>query len=837
MKAQTKSSKNIYRSVVSVCLAIVLAFGMVPFVKTNAFADNAQQQTQQTQTVTSTTDTTGSKTNADTQQNATTSTDATKDANSAQSATDTSDVKAVAKDGGTDVCGGLQSLRNNNKANDTATNAQQQNATNSNANSSNNNNSTNNSATDTYQNTSGINNSAMNTANTNIQNFFMLLWQSNNAHDAIAKLNRNDYASLSSFLGKSGLLSSGAFASATGFACAILAQLFPPESSIYTTDSVMMQLFNLEHKIDGISNSVNTLSLNLNNTAKKMNYQNAVGKLNNFTNLFGTYNNVPRMVCELNDKLGKIHTIDADGKETSEFCNLETPLVRMPEAAVNEVRSTISNISTQSRISAQTDNIEEAANQFYQMVCPEGTSADSIQSKYFEYVDTVYNWEPETYRVKKEFLSALSQMYVNAYVADNACLALQRYDAEKAGDTSKVADIDRRFDVLRQQSNSVISTLDGTTDMAKMAADYPAKSKDGKVVPGMVDASAVAAANNGKSVADVAREKYYTESVWVAKTHSNNTDTVKNLVTGKSYNTNSYSRISAFDTSSFANAYGERDAEKTAVPSQNSTFTLADLQEMYRRFSDNDTKFPEQDRPSFTTKNYNVDTNNAVVAEKGETKVASNIDEEMQAYGFKTIRTDECNASNNKTWGNVLNRMGSFTVKGDKINSFTELGNASNKRICDYISDTGNYKFGQRLTNSNDWVVVSTEGNFVAPRNKDSHYHDKALYGTVFNYKTGEVKDKQLLFLLATDYEAFHDAPPWYTYIFPPVGLSLLGASSTYRWHAKVEFYGFGTYNLGTTNADVVDNGFYNKCKNDWGMDGTYTAPASSGVTLRGPKG
>ena len=399
--------------------------------------------------------------------------------------------------------------------------------------------------------------------------------------------------------------------------------------------------------------------------------------------------------------------------------------------------------------------------------------------------------------------------------------------------------------------------------------EYTAKveeyKKDDKVSEEVAAASALQ---------DILDNHYFTESPYAAKTHSDGTGRERLLVVEatasepvyfntKQDNGNSYyAKTSAYDKSCFAESYNMdlgpdnssddiiEFAEKSTW-SAKSSFKAWQITQMVKRLN----ALPEALRPAITT------TDNSG---KEVRKAVENIDEELQSLGFKSINTAPSttykakavgidrnnsntvtmmtalkqygvvnagtadnptptenetylnrNADENQNWPFVLTYAGYNFIETKmsapfykygaiRQNYWVELGSSSERLLSSNIGD--------RIKNSGDWVITQSGGVVDGPRNLFWNWHSKARYGTVVNYKTGAVKENQLLYDFDTE---FYDSLVRY-YQYGNWFKRFWNRLAHGYWVNRVEFYAFGVFDLTATSAKIEtgEGSGYNKGHN-----------------------
>lgn len=252
-------------------------------------------------------------------------------------------------------------------------------------------------------------------------------------------------------------------------------------------------------------------------------------------------------------------------------------------------------------------------------------------------------------------------------------------------------------------------------------------------------------------------------SGFLAQTVANG-KTVKCYVNGQTYNVGTYACLSAYTPAPFENAYAEgivRRADYCASSwNVNSTFTSDQVVQMVNQLK--------------------AMKANGTAPKKSDGTEVDGILEEMEAIGFKNVKTD--GNEQNTTWNERLSgHKGYSTWDGYKVfNRFVELGDPNQQNL---LPDAEEFHLGDRLEGSSDYVIT----NVTKPRMKAGSrgagfdrggYQAYCAYGDVVNVKTGALIKDQLLYVLHNECEK-------------------QGYVST------LEYYAFGTLRLGTTDPSI----------------------------------
>ncbi len=252
-------------------------------------------------------------------------------------------------------------------------------------------------------------------------------------------------------------------------------------------------------------------------------------------------------------------------------------------------------------------------------------------------------------------------------------------------------------------------------------------------------------------------------SGFVAQTVANG-KTVKCYVNGQTYNVGSYACLSAYTPAAFENAYAEGVCKRADYCASswnvNSTFTSDQVVQMVNQLK--------------------AMKANGTAPKKSDGTEVDGILEEMEAIGFKNVKTD--GNEQNTTWNERLASHKGYTT-WDRVkvkNRFVELGDPNQQNV---LPDEQEFHLGDRLEGSSDYVVT----NVTKPRMKagskvgfnSGGYTAYCAYGDVVNVKTGAVIKDQLLYVLHNEF------------------VDKEGFVST------LEYYAFGTLRLGTTDPSI----------------------------------
>ncbi len=693
-----------------------------------------------------------------------------------------------------------------------------------------------------------------------------------------------------------GLSVLGPVGAIAGAAISFVGSLSTEGEVVYTVDDVMNKLDELESQISDISTATSVISLQQQETERALEYDTKYAeRLEQLNNYMGG-KQMTDLIKNLQTELAKYEAKDDKGKSLG-ACSLATPIKYMPKEAVALVRKFVDYANKFAKLQAGAEGAEGALNMLYVMIKPTTSHVSNVLDSYFNYTENFYNWESETYTARLALTATLSQMWINAYMVASADLALQDYDLES--NEKGEDDLDRKMiksaaDDLQDKTNAVMEVLYGKYDWDTVKQEYPTDTTQKDHPQTSYNLELIEHGKYQREFASKMQEYedqgmdtddafaattqyildtyYYTESDQFKRTHSDGSGYERLLVMdansndddalfSPTYTTDSgtklnyYGKVAAYDKSCFANSYwvdvGVASSSDSIINraaystwSANSSFTAWQIKQMVKRLK----ALPDALRPVYETTD---DQGNAV------SRAVENVDEELQALGFKSINTspeknyklkvagmdrtteykytytdaikkywgvvdvgtDEnptpldqevvlnANADENQNWPFVMTDIGGKYTTADKygpirLNYWTELGGSSESLLGINSND--------RIKHSNDWVITKS-GNVVdGARNSFGKWHSKSRYGTVVNYKDGTIKENQLLYTVDAEYYPnlvrWYEDGNWFQNLFNRI------ASET--WITRVEFYAFGVFDLTTKSAWIykgAGTGFNNQ--------------------------
>lgn len=489
----------------------------------------------------------------------------------------------------------------------------------------------------------------------------------------------------------------GVGTTALGIAMGILQDV--NKKANYSSAQIMQEIFATETKVDEVSRQIDKLSDDLKSFENSSYMQNDERDLRGLEDVL---KKAPEFLGRLDEELQNYPALDDNGKETDQSCSLETPMENWPDGARAAVAKIAKEINQYS-VNQSGKSMVTLTNNLRQMIC----AKSSLISHYYASIDEGYNWEPETYADKKDYLTRMGMAYINAHLLANVVVRAGVLSDDEGAN-------DRNLRALCEGADQVQATLFGTTD------------SDGN----------------------------FHESNFLKATHADeNSDTVKCLINGKSYKKGTYARVEAYDSGCFFNAYREHDA-KTMRTSWNpgNEFSAYDVSKMAKRLLN----MSESKRPKIG--------DNAVgsILEEMEAMGFKNM---INGYAHQGDGQETDAGDRNKLcWASKLGSLGLSgcvslgTKRWNTKDYYEEIGNPKASLL---VKENCDYKLGKRLENSSDWIVTDARGTLADGGNScdlrvklsfgRSRENCYARYGTVVNVRSGEIRTNQLLYVLYTE--------------------------------------------------------------------------------------
>ncbi len=605
----------------------------------------------------------------------------------------------------------------------------------------------------------------------------------------------NHAINLVTVLGKSFLNYATAGFTIVGLLGVFISDLLPQETQMYTVDDVINKLDEMNKKLDTVETTVKTINVKLDEQASTTAWHEQLN----------TYTNLKSLLCStttsnifegMDNVLGKYYELDANGKKTTKVCSRSTSVSRMPKEAIDALDDYLQGIDKNAKNKGFQTGIGGAYTALHNLLLTGDNLSSNILDTYYSYVNTKYNWDVETNAAKRAFLASLMIMYNNAYALYSAELSIQLYRAN--GNVGKTEAVNVQMKELQQYANDISTVLYGEVNWDQLRKDYPGESRSSSHEPTVtatdVDTAKILKDNPGKTVNEVIQEKYLTTSKYMTAATDTDYTEVKFIATDaarqRSYSIDSYALSAAYDESCFAAAYVSCHMNlATSGWKPKCSFELDELRTMTTRLN----ALPASMRPTITDAD-------------GTTRPVETIVEEMEALGFKiqdptaqfkkqllTVETSVLqareekilgsgsrsslwaqNGSTTEVWATVAAGDAKATDEVDRYSDqarnwnyfFTEFGynvmykdgkkirqqyaqelSSSDDRL---ISSVG---IGNKITDPQNYIVlsakdakgsVSTWGGSGFMNWSSTVYAGR--YGTVFNVKTGEVIEDQLLY-------------------------------------------------------------------------------------------
>jgi hypothetical protein len=491
----------------------------------------------------------------------------------------------------------------------------------------------------------------------------------------------------------------------------------------YTNNDLMHELFNIENQIGGISTQVYNLQNSLGCFERELNLRNDLERISGFKNLLCDKGGVADAIQSMNNALAGYKELDDQGNETDVTCSLATPVDHLPQGARDYIMTTVANLDGMADQYTYKSSVAGVEYVLYDSIC---SNSNNLVKDYFNYLTTKCNWDVETFDSKATYVSLLAQMYANAYMIENASLQVQIANAKKAGTGTSA--LESKLASLASRATAVNNALFG---------------EDG-------------------------------ESGFSAETRSNGS-TVTNYVTNETYDTGTYACVAAYSSKCFEAAIADGRKNSTDLVASSwqvsSTFTADQVTEMVKRL--------------------NTMRAAGIAPTKDDGSQVDGILEEMASLGFKNVDTDSEDTDGDKdhdtTWVSRVKRHHGWdnTICGviidDVDNTYAELGDPNQ---TSRIPETGDYRLGERLTNSSDYVITNVTkprifgGSSVNANFGNWPFKTYCAYGDVVNVKTGEQIHDQLLYVVRNETN---------------------GSFS----HSYLSYYAFGVLSLGTTDPNI----------------------------------
>ncbi len=675
--------------------------------------------------------------------------------------------------------------------------------------------------------------------------------------DAVSTgLGINHAVNLVMVLGKSFFNYATAGFTIVGLLGVFFTDFLPQETQQYTVDDVMNKLDEMNTKLDCVETTVKTINV-------KLDQQSAKTEWNQESN---TYKSLMSLLCSqttsdifkgMDTVLGEYYELDANGKETTKKCSRSTTISQMPEKAVKALETYLNAVDDNAKNKGFNNGIGGAYTALRNVVVSSSTvDNENIFDVYFKYVDTKYNWDVETKAAKRAFLASFMVMYNNAYALYSAKLSVQLYRAK--GNTAATQGVMVNMQELHNYSNEISAVLYGKVDWDQLRKDYPGKAGQSSVDPTItatdIDTAKLLADNPGKTFNEVVEEKYLENSAYMVASTDTDVTEVKFLATDstrmRSYKVGSYALTAAYDGTCFADAYTSGlFLNITSDWKPSTTFEIDELRTMAARLN----ALPAAMRPTITDSD-------------GTERPVENIVEEMEAVGFKSqqpntqfskqllnIDTSTMRAREEKIIGNgkaslwdkngATTRVWATVLDGDKnptdeVDRYSDTARNWNYFFTDFgynilyqdgkkirqqyslnLSSDGerlisSVNIGNKITDPQNYIVTSVEdvkgvGSISAwggnGCRKDQPSRIAVRYGTIFNLKTGEEVENQLLYAVQVQL---------------PTALAFLShGAKAFSGQVRCEYYPFGQLQVSDNGRTALTSSYASWYQTNWYAD------------------
>ncbi len=460
------------------------------------------------------------------------------------------------------------------------------------------------------------------------------------------------------------------------------------QTAQYTSTDIMYKLYDMENEISGISTQVYNLQNALNSFKAQNDYRLDADQMPGYKEFLCSESGVKSGLIALSNALNKHMEVDENGKTTDTPCSLETPVERMPKEARDDAKKVIKDLSDAAASATSGCNLGNIESTLHEGITG---GANNFVKDYFTLLNTRFNWDVETFSAKKDYITMIGQMYVNAYVAENAELRLEIADAKASGEDTSM--LESQLALLETHAADVKKALFGD---------------DG---------------NSG----------------FLTETRSADENKLTCYVNGQTYDKGTYACTSAYPCSVFEQAYAEGTAGQAYNCSTNwnvnSSFTADQVADMVGRLS--------------------AMKKCGCAPKKADGSEPDDILEELEALGFKNVKTDgnESGVTWNDRLASHVGAPIGGTIHARVYNHFIDLGDPSQKLLlgdqaefhlgnrlehsCDYVI-TNVTKPRMNAGSQSSWLGGCSKGDFKA----------YCAYGDVVNVKDGTIIHDQLLYVL-----------------------------------------------------------------------------------------
>lgn len=215
------------------------------------------------------------------------------------------------------------------------------------------------------------------------------------------------------------------------------------EGEFYTMEDVVERLDTMQESLNSIERQVSGLSIQLDAIETRAAYRESINPLLSSTS------SLTRGIASLVQK-------------NLRALNLKTVAASFDELSATD-QQTLRSLAAATAAYSRTKNTTTTAlvDQLGSMLLGNtAIGATGVAQLYFDYVDTYYNWEPETLPARSSFLTYVGTAYVYGYMAAMCELNVQYANASE-GDK---AGIQQSIDDLVEQAGQVAALLAGTED-------------------------------------------------------------------------------------------------------------------------------------------------------------------------------------------------------------------------------------------------------------------------------------------------------------------------------------------------------------------------------------
>lgn len=388
------------------------------------------------------------------------------------------------------------------------------------------------------------------------------------------------------------------------------------EEELVTLQDVMDQLNRMDTELRTVDTKVSALSQQLNDMERRQDYAKDVRSLQGLIGRISAYS--PLVAASVS----KLDDVNKDAAKFSELSEGDQKKMRSLAVSTEALR-------TISGSSAFDDTIKLG-----DLITGESTiGAKSIVEEYDQWHATYYNWEPETYDARQNFMARVGSAYVMGYAAAMAQLEVKIADEK---DADKIAGYRAAEQQLVSGAGRVVEVLRGT------------KGTDGKLV----------------------------ESPLLAKTHARSDGAVLNLVNGRLFNQASFSSNIYGDLATFT----KKDIDNVSTYVFDGSLTRADFEEMARRLPAVKKLYPSATTIRKELELWQLQPNKSVQQELSKTRYTAFVDEVFQTNRFIVSDATRKRTKNKRSVRHTYTYYGDyFDIDANRTVTGAELYKADNK--------------------------------------------------------------------------------------------------------------------------------------------------------------